>query len=209
MSTGNALPPTDIRKLLAGKRFEPKTAKQWAQAEAGAAACDQDYPGGNTRYGDALIGTDRYWRAAYELRYHEILDAKAQPPAATEFPSLEAFYDDRPERRRSGEADFGVHWHADGKRWPEWRVSYVQATGEVIAVEQYGTCRVRLIGVIEPDEDKRYTKDEVGGVAWSDMHRRGTYYDTLDALLDGWADPDISGHDLAWITRKLAAAGRG
>jgi hypothetical protein len=65
--------PTDIRKLMAGKRFEPKTARQWKLAEEGAAACDQDYPGGNVKYGDALIGTNRYWRAGYELRYHELL----------------------------------------------------------------------------------------------------------------------------------------
>ena len=32
-----------------------------------------DYPGSNIRYSDALIGTDPYWRAAYEMRYHQIL----------------------------------------------------------------------------------------------------------------------------------------
>ena len=67
--------PTDIKKLMAGMRFEPKTRQQWELAEAGAAACDQDYPGGNVKYGDALIGANKYWRAAYQLRYHELLAA--------------------------------------------------------------------------------------------------------------------------------------
>ena len=68
-----AMEPTDIRQLMAGMRFEPKTRRQWELAEAGAAECDRDYPGGNVRYGDALIGSDKYWRAGYELRYHELL----------------------------------------------------------------------------------------------------------------------------------------
>ena len=125
---------------------------------------------------------------------------------ASEYASLEAFYDGQPERRTSGEADFGVHWHAGGKRWPGWRVSYVQATGEVIAVEQYGKCQVRVLGVVQPDPDERFaSKDEAGGIAWSDRHGRGTYYDTLDRILDGWAEPDVSGHDLAWVERRLAS----
>lgn len=67
------VPRCDVRALLAGKRHEPRTGPQWEQATAGAAACDADYPGGNVKYGDALIGANRYWRAAYELRYHELL----------------------------------------------------------------------------------------------------------------------------------------
>ena len=69
--------PTDIRQLMAGKRFEPKTAAQWRQAEQGAAACDQDWNDSDVKYGDALLGWNRHYRAAYELRYHEILAANA------------------------------------------------------------------------------------------------------------------------------------
>ena len=73
--------PTDIRSLMAGKRFEPKTPAQWSQAEAGAAQCDQDWNSdvdagdGGIKYGDALIGWNVYYRAAYELRYHELIAA--------------------------------------------------------------------------------------------------------------------------------------
>jgi hypothetical protein len=135
-----------------------------------------------------------------------IIRLRFLPAPVAEFPSLEAFYDDQPERGTSGEADFGVHWHANGQSWPEWRVSYIQATGDVFAVEQYGTCKVRVLGNVEPDPDERYSKDQAGGIAWSDKHGRGTYYTTLDKILDGWADPDVSGHDLAWIGQRLAAA---
>lgn len=71
---------------------------------------------------------------------------------STEYPSLEAFYAGRPERARSGEADYGVHWRAGGRDWPRWRVSYVQATGEVYAFEQAAKSRVRVLGVIPPDD---------------------------------------------------------
>lgn len=66
---------TDIRKLMEGKRFEPKTARQWEQAEAGAAACDRDWEAGNMPAfaNSGLADADRFYRAAYELRYHEIL----------------------------------------------------------------------------------------------------------------------------------------
>lgn len=119
-----------------------------------------------------------------------------------QYPSIEAFYNERPERRTSGESDYGVHWHADGRNWPLWRVSYVQATGEVYAVEN-GHCKVRVLGVIPPDPDERYRKDRPGGIAWSDRHDCGTYYRTLDKILDGWADPDVTGHDLAWVVQRL------
>jgi len=69
--------PTDIKKLMAGKRHEPKTSAQWAQAEQGAAQCDQDWNAADVKYGDALIGWNKYYRAAYELRYHEILAANS------------------------------------------------------------------------------------------------------------------------------------
>jgi hypothetical protein len=35
----------------------------------------------------------------------------------------------------------------------------------------------------------------------------GKWYATLDRLLDGWADPALTGHDLAWFGRRLRARG--
>ena len=91
------------------------------------------------------------------------------------YEDLEAFYRAAPERRRSGEADYEAYWTEGGARWPRWRVSYVQATGEVYAVELGGPerSRVAVLGVVQPDEDDG---------------RRRAYYRTLDRLLEGWAE---------------------
>jgi len=56
-------------------RFIPATRRQAEQARDGAAALDADWPC-DVRYGDALIGTDRFWRAAYQMRYHQRLAAE-------------------------------------------------------------------------------------------------------------------------------------
>jgi hypothetical protein len=66
---------TDIRKLMAGMRFEPRTREQWEQAEAGAAAMDRVW---QAKAMPAFVNggmayVNRYYRAAYELRYHELL----------------------------------------------------------------------------------------------------------------------------------------
>lgn len=110
------------------------------------------------------------------------------------FPNLDAFYDDNPERRRSGEADYGVMWRG-AKSWPLYRVSYVQATGEVYAVAQGGSREVTILAVVPPDPDNR--------VETGDWGTGDTYYRTLDGLLDGWADRSVSRHSLTWIKSRL------
>ena len=51
------------------------------------------------------------------------------------FKNVDEFYSDNSARRRSPEADYGVHWKLDG--WPNsWRVSYVRDTSEIYAVHQ-------------------------------------------------------------------------
>jgi len=81
--------PTDIKKLMAGKRHEPKTAQQWQQAEDGAAAMDADWAAQLMPRSVGFLGgvtgvelhpdhgtyhqASPYYRAAYELRYHELL----------------------------------------------------------------------------------------------------------------------------------------
>ena len=74
-----------------------------------------------------------------------------------EYTSLERFYSQDPRRRYSGEADYGCYWrrhyYPNATRW---RVSYVEATGEIYAVELGGENdgRVVVIGVVLPDEVK-------------------------------------------------------
>jgi hypothetical protein len=110
-----------------------------------------------------------------------------------EWPSIEAFWLDDIRRWGSMQADFGVHWRELPRRWPPWRVSHLQATGELIAVCQRsvpgGSGPVRLIAVIPADPREP-------GEVW---------YRTLERMLDGWAD--APGGDLAWISRRLAARG--
>ena len=54
------------------------------------------------------------------------------------FKNVGEFYSDNSARRRSPEADYGVHWKLEG--WPNsWRVSYVRDTGEIYAVQQEAT----------------------------------------------------------------------
>ena len=77
-------------------------------------------------------------------------------------------------------------------------MSYIQATGEVYAAEQWGPCRVRVLGIVPPDPDER----RWDGSPWEGKH----YYRTLNQILDGWADPDITSHDLAWVEQRLAAS---
>lgn len=109
-----------------------------------------------------------------------------------EWPNMEAFWFDDIRRWRSMESDYGVHWHGGTRRWPTWRVSHLQATGELIAVCQAGGLAgtVRLIAVIPSDPCEP-------GEVW---------YRTADAILDGWAEPG-HGFDLAWFPRRLAARG--
>src|SRR5215831_2160011 len=75
----------------------------------------------------------------------------------TSWPTLEDFWREDIERERSPECDYGVHWAGPGEgrpgAWPLWRVSYLQYTGEVVAVCQMEGCPVGLLGVVPPDED--------------------------------------------------------
>ena len=57
-------------------RHTPQTAAQRDEARAGIAKCEADFAACEVRFGDALIGTGKFWRAGYELRYHELLAAR-------------------------------------------------------------------------------------------------------------------------------------
>ena len=104
------------------------------------------------------------------------------------------FYAGRPDRQRSPEVDYGVHWWetASGPRWPTWRVSYVEYTGEVVAVEQRGATRGR--------ED------------WAEVVILGfaPTREACERMLDGWAaEPHLP---LTWARERLhplPSAGRG
>ena len=109
------------------------------------------------------------------------------------YPNIEAFYSENEARLRSGEADYGVWWH-DGVGCEFWRVSYVQATGEIYAVK-YHACwcphgQVEVLGIVEPDPE-------------------GSYYQTLDRILEGWSEYCGRLKSLPWIREKLAPFKKG
>lgn len=95
------------------------------------------------------------------------------------------WYAERTERDLSPECDYGVWWQ-DGKAFPRYRVSYVQLTGEVYALEGQ-TQEVVVLGVVPPD-----TK-EIGP----------KYYATLDKLLDGWEYQCGKPGSLQWVRDRL------
>jgi len=120
----------------------------------------------------------------------------------TSWPTLEDFWREDIERERSPECDYGVHWAGPGEgrpgAWPLWRVSYLQYTGEVVAVCQMKGCPVALLGVVPPDEDTRQAEG---------YGRGKTYYETLDGILEGWAELDSGERELTWVTGRLAVRG--
>lgn len=115
------------------------------------------------------------------------------------YPTLEAFYADRPleDRRLSREFDYGVHWTAGGRErviyprpfrgWPSWRVSYVVTTGEVIAVggDRHHDDMVLVLGRVPAGSEDSH---------WD-----------LDGLLAGWSDLDHEHRNLDWVRRMIGA----
>ena len=100
------------------------------------------------------------------------------------YANIEAFYAENEERRRSGEADYGVWWTEPNQNWPRWRVSYIQKTGEIYAVELVERGQVKLLGVVPPDDTP-------------------IYYQTLDRILVGWANVINRPGSLDWVRARL------
>jgi len=100
------------------------------------------------------------------------------------YANIEEFYAENEERRNSGEADYGCWWRAPGLGWPRWRVSYIQKTGEIYATELRDNGIVKLLGIVPPDNGR-------------------IYYQTLDHILEGWADAIHEPGSLIWVEGKL------
>jgi hypothetical protein len=102
------------------------------------------------------------------------------------YPNIEAFYAENEERRRSGEADYGVWWTVPGFSWPKWRVSYIHNTGEVYAVQLKDAGQVMVLGIVPPDDDH-------------------IYYETLNRILEGWVDVIQEPGSLEWLQARLVS----
>lgn len=88
-------------------------------------------------------------------------------------------------RWTSRSTDYGVEWRDDGRSGPTWRVTYIQGTGEVYAVNLAPPGRVRMLGLVPADD--------------ADI-----WYWTLHCVLGNYANPDENENfSLAWVTRRL------
>ena len=103
---------------------------------------------------------------------------------------IDAYYEARPERRSSPEADYGVHWTSMTSR-KSWRVSYVRYTQEVYALELTGAPPgpVDVLGAFPSDPD-------AGPL---DVYHRG-----LNGHLDGWPERCETPGGLVWVRDRLA-----
>lgn len=96
---------------------------------------------------------------------------------------LEAFYATDERRRHSPEVDYGVWWTLPGQRWPYWRVSWVEATGEVYAVAQLPS-----------------------GDGTTVAHAGFATQEAAETALQGWAEHCHEG-GLDWLWGRLVNAG--
>lgn len=96
------------------------------------------------------------------------------------------FYGGREDRERSPELDFGVWWWEGAAPWgSQWRVSFVDATGELYAVESGG-----------------------GSPAERRLRILGRFRDRLhvELVLDGWAEVCGGPASLRWVEDRARMA---
>lgn len=113
----------------------------------------------------------------------------------TTFTNIEDFYNDNPARRPSRECDYGL-WTDPARHRDSFRISYVQATGEVYAARlaQPDHGPIQLLGLVLPDP--------------SPHPLRSNFHITLDRILDGWTNASVRHQGPQWVKDRLAAAGR-
>jgi hypothetical protein len=114
------------------------------------------------------------------------------------YASQRAFYNANPVRDRSPEVDFGCHWHDAHRTWPNYRLSWVVLTGELILVRLgMGTAEgtVRVAAVVPQVGEYPFT------AAMGD-HTEWRKEQDVERVLDGWAE---QGGDLSWLEARLAA----
>jgi len=107
------------------------------------------------------------------------------------YQSVGRFYAARRARQSSRKVDYGVNWQdrpaVRGVRPPPWRVTYIRETGEVFCTPTGGDGMVIVLGVVPvPPYPREWTE-------------------TLDRLLTGWADPEVTGRQLTWVRNRLRA----
>jgi hypothetical protein len=118
------------------------------------------------------------------------------------FPNTEAFYAADERRRRSGELDFGVWWRRNGLVF---RVTWVEATGELIAVQLSGP---RVEALLEPGSVRPAGFMVIGGDP-DNLTVIGTVREraVVERLLDGWAEMCGEQESLGWVLDRVRSCG--
>jgi hypothetical protein len=105
-------------------------------------------------------------------------------PGAT-YPSLDAFHEAGGERRMlSIEHDFGVMWREGTRKRPRYRLSWIEATGELysLALSEFEHQRtVELLGIVDAREQ-------------------------VEQLLTGWETLPYGESTLDWVKQRIANA---
>lgn len=86
-------------------------------------------------------------------------------------------------RARSGEVDFGVWWR-DGKQYPTYRVSWVEATGELYAEEQPG-----------------YPTNEMARII---VFGKAEGRENIERVMKGWAEICGAIDSLNWVRSRFS-----
>ena len=97
------------------------------------------------------------------------------------YPSVDAFHDLSQARALSIEHDFGVMWREGTRKRPRYRVSWVEATGELyaLALSEFEHLRkVELLGIVDTIED-------------------------VERVLCGWESLAYGESTLSWIRERV------
>ena len=102
--------------------------------------------------------------------------------------TAEEFYAN-PERERSPELDFGVHWRGEYS-FPTYRLSWIEATGEVYL--RTGN-EVTILGMVKDD------------LTLEELHRENRPYSHLkiEKVLTGWQIECGNPNSIQWIKNRL------
>ena len=119
--------------------------------------------------------------------FHDEMDGLVRLPR--QYLSREQFYAADPRRLNNPERQYG-DWRMTGYSL-RWQVGYLANTGELYATQQWSGPYVPtvILGVVAPDQPPLQ------------------YHETLDGILEGWADECAAGNTLAWVFERLEAAG--
>ena len=141
--------------------------------------------------------------------------------AGTTFESVEVFYADDERRRRSPELDFGVWWRHLGVLY---RLTWVDATGELVAVQLTGPTAIPLSRLEAELERVNFPREDVGAVAdvFGEVFGVAIFggkpesvtvlgvvraRDVVERLLDGWGEVCGEPDSLAWVLERVQRAG--